>query len=370
MISFGDPERSQVATLGINPSRKEFLDAAGHLLGNDHRRLAMLPSLGATRLDELDDSQVGTVVAECAAYFHRNPYRLWFDPLDELLRYGVGASYYDDTACHLDLVQWATDPVWSRIGDERVQRLLMEDGLPHLRAQLANSPHISLVLCNGRQVIEQVRAAGLANFRDAGTINHGAVKCLLFAGGGRGHQALWLAWSANLQGSFGVSLAFRRELANWIRQAKEDARMPIEREVPHQPDPTGTAKSARPSRSAVSGDYLPRGLRVNGKQELAAVLATWLDQSQAPTIGDIGSFGRTAWLRIDVGGTEVVLNADTKRTAVEQFVRASAAEPDPPWLVVASRGGHATKVLPGPAAEPAPGWYAYLTRPGTAGQLI
>jgi len=46
------------------------------------------------------------------------------------------------------------------------------------------------------------------------------------------------------------------------------------------------------------------------------VLAGWLD-SGAPTIGDIGSFGRTAWLRIDAGGTEVVLNADTKRAAAE-----------------------------------------------------
>jgi hypothetical protein len=43
-----------------------------------------------------------------------------------------------------------------------------------------------------------------------------------------------------------------------------------------------------------------------------------------------------------------MLNADTKRAAVEAFLRRAAADPDRPWLVVASSRGHATKVLPGP----------------------
>jgi hypothetical protein len=117
-------------------------------------------------------------------------------------------------------------------------------------------------------------------------------------------------------------------------------------------------------------EYLPRGLRLVGKHELVAVLATWLAESQALTIGDTGSFGRTAWLHIDVSGHDVVLNADTKRSAVEAFVRASAETPDRPWLVLASQRGRATKVLPGPTPEPLPGWYAYLRQPATAGQLI
>jgi len=119
-----------------------------------------------------------------------------------------------------------------------------------------------------------------------------------------------------------------------------------------------------------SGGYLPRGMRISGKRELAVVLARWLEESGAATIGDVGSFGRAACLLIDVGGTEVVLNADTKRAAVEAYVRASASDPDRPWLVVTSRGGHATKVLPSPGGEPAPGWYAYLRQPGTPGDLI
>ena len=37
----------------------------------------------------------------------RNPYS-WFNPLEALLNAAAGASYYKRSACHLDLVQWAT----------------------------------------------------------------------------------------------------------------------------------------------------------------------------------------------------------------------------------------------------------------------
>jgi hypothetical protein len=47
----------------------------------------------------------------CNSYFHGNPYS-WFARLEEVLQ-AIGASYYEDTACHLDLTQWATDPTWN-----------------------------------------------------------------------------------------------------------------------------------------------------------------------------------------------------------------------------------------------------------------
>jgi hypothetical protein len=92
VVAFGDPARAEVATLGINPSAREFLQH-GRLLTGAHRRLATLESLGAQRLDRLTEAQVATVVADCAIYFQRQPYRGWFDPLDELLRVGADASY-------------------------------------------------------------------------------------------------------------------------------------------------------------------------------------------------------------------------------------------------------------------------------------
>lgn len=109
--------------------------------------------------------------------------------------------------------------------------------------------------------------------------------------------------------------------------------------------------------------HVPRGLRLGAKRELVEVLSGWLRDSGASTIGEVGTFGGRPWLRVDVGGHEVVLNADTKRVAVEVFVRDNLSEPNRPWRVVANRGGRINKVLPGPDPELLPGWYAYLTRP-------
>jgi hypothetical protein len=47
VVSFGDPLRTRIATLGINPSRKGFLDDQGQLLAGARRRLATLDSIGA-----------------------------------------------------------------------------------------------------------------------------------------------------------------------------------------------------------------------------------------------------------------------------------------------------------------------------------
>lgn len=67
VVAFGDPARAQIATLGINPSRREFTDEQGRMLTGAQRRLATLTSLGAERLDRLDDAQVASVVADCGA---------------------------------------------------------------------------------------------------------------------------------------------------------------------------------------------------------------------------------------------------------------------------------------------------------------
>ena len=348
VVAFGDPTRCEVATLGINPSSREFEGEDGVLLTGAQRRLATLQSVGAEQLDKLNEEQIAAVVADCKAYFQRQPYRRWFDPLDELLRAGTGTSYYDGSACHLDLVQWATNPTWGRISDPGVRQALLDDGLPHLRVQLARE-NVRLVLLNGRQVLQQVRDLGLTNLAEVGTIRVAKGACHLYTGSGRGVR--WVGWSTNLQSSWGVTTAFKQELGAWITEV-----------CAPQADRGAVAKPAVAVKLTPDG-HLPRGLRVAGKRELVVVLRNWLRESQAVTVGDVGSFGGRPWLLIDIGGHEVALNADTKRAAVEAFVRGSWPDPERPWRVIANRRGQVNKVLTGPDPEPVPGWYAYVTHP-------
>ncbi len=354
VVAFGDPSRAEVATLGINPSASEFLQS-GQLLRGAGRRLATLESIGAERLDRLTAAQVGEVLSDCATYFQRRPYKRWFDPLDDLLKVAADVSYYEGSACHLDLVQWATQPIWGRISDRSVQTALLEDGTPHLRAQLARE-NVRLVLINGRQVLKQVVAVGLVELEGVGRLPLGTSNCALYVGTEGGIR--WAGWSTNLQSSFGVSTAFKQQLGEWLDSV-----------CASQAAPPSSLSAMAPATSDTAG-HLPQGLRLNGKRELRDALQRWLSQSGAETIGDVGRFGGRAWLRADINGFEVVLNADTKRAAVERFVHASASEPDRSWRVVANRRGQINKVLPDPKGSPLPGWYSYLTQPAHEEQAI
>ena len=180
VVAFGDPRNASVATLGINPSWHEFLADDGSLLSGSKRRLATLTSLNAKDTALLDLDQARTVFEDCAAYFQpdRNPYRRWFDPLDQVLRAAFGVSYYAGTACHLDLVQWATTPVWSELS-RSTKGVLVREGLPYLR-RLLSLGSIRIVLLNGRQVIEQIKASRLFELEVCGN--------LAVNGTGRGQQ--------------------------------------------------------------------------------------------------------------------------------------------------------------------------------------
>lgn len=351
VVAFGDPTRAEVATLGINPSANEFQER-DRLLTGAQRRLATLESLGAHRLDQLTESQIAAVVADCATYFQRQPYREWFDPLDALLRVGTEASYYDGSACHLDLVQWATKPIWGKIPDPSIRRALLNDGVPHLRAQLERE-NVRFVLLNGRQVIQQVMATGLADLKEVDQIRRSRDACRLYSGAGEGTR--WVGWSTNLQSSWGVTTAFKEELGAWLAAFC----------IPRVESTKALSDSKHEVREA---GHLSQGRCVAGKAELVNLLRRWLAESQEPTVGNVGTFGGRPWLLIDVGGHRVALNADTKRLAVEAFVRDSSPDPNRPWRVVANRRGRVNKVLPG--RQPLPGWYAYLIHPLAAEGMI
>ena len=126
VVYLGDPARARVATLGINPPHRQFLDASGRLLTGDRRRLATLDSLGVADPSHLTIQHAAAIVADCASYFERHPYH-WFETLDEVIRSGLGASYFAGTACHLDLVQWATTTSWAGLTPVMQADLLRAD---------------------------------------------------------------------------------------------------------------------------------------------------------------------------------------------------------------------------------------------------
>ncbi len=359
VLSFGDALRADVATLGINPSRQEFYSTEGELLIGAQRRLATTDSLGITAGQPLTEDQGRRVVAESNDYFARNPYN-WFNPLEALLNTAASASYYDRSACHLDLVQWATDPVWGKLTDRGAAALLLEEGRLHLETLLARS-NVHLVLLNGATVVEQLQNIGLARLREVKKIAKGNTTCRLLVG--EGHGINYVGWSTNLQTSFGVPNEFKQRLAGEVKEL-------VEALVPATPTEVG-APMTTPDIEIDDNGFLPRGVRVSGKREFADLLRRWHNQSQAKTIGDVGSFGGTACITVRLGDHDVVLNVASTRSAVATYLdHVRRLGPDLPWRVVANNRGTVNKVVFSDDPADAAGWYQYLRTPlAQPGQL-
>lgn len=137
---FGDLKTSKIATLGINPSNREFVDNDGNELDGEQRRFHTLKSLGINKWSDIKKHHINLISDSYRKYFYKNPYDRWFRELDDILL-GVGASYYCDavSACHLDLVPYATENKWSGLTNKQ-RRNLMDLSKDNLGQLLKNSP--------------------------------------------------------------------------------------------------------------------------------------------------------------------------------------------------------------------------------------
>ncbi|MCE9545450.1 MAG: hypothetical protein K8T25_08025 [Planctomycetia bacterium] len=210
VISFGNVRTATVATLGLNPSRNEFYDKGRELVENS-RRLATHNSLGTSDLSNAQHSTIVQVLEDCNTYFRRNPYRRWFDRFDLLLT-ACGKSFKHGSACHLDLVQWATDPTWGKLPSAIRNRLLNDDST-FLADQLKNE-NLQLLLVNGRGVMRQLQRTIIDDLQQVDTIDIGHVSTGLFTG--RFERIRVIGWTTNLQSSFGVRNELRAELAKRV----------------------------------------------------------------------------------------------------------------------------------------------------------
>ncbi|MBA3470949.1 MAG: hypothetical protein H0T53_15045 [Herpetosiphonaceae bacterium] len=221
VIAFGPVRRATVATLGLNPSKNEFLDSQSRELDGPLRRLETMRSLGIASLADASDAAVAQILAGCDTYFQRNPYRRWFDQLQVILD-PLNVSYAEGSTVHLDLVQWATDPIWRHLDAPTISRLLHEDA-GFLRQQLENE-RIDVLLLNGRSVINHLQWAFNMALQPVSTnLSSGRLATEIVVGSGIGRCTI-IGWSTNLQSSFGVTRELRQQLAAVVATLVADAR--------------------------------------------------------------------------------------------------------------------------------------------------
>lgn len=156
VLCFGALSSARIATIGLNPSDREYSGPDGVLLAGRAQRFATLDSLGARDRSSLTDEQCDEALDWMRRYFEPgNPvYSAYFRHLHEFLT-GFGASLTAGSAVHLDLVQEATSPRWSDLGKfDRTE--LLDSDLPFLAWQI-RAFGFDAVICTGRTVSDHVR---------------------------------------------------------------------------------------------------------------------------------------------------------------------------------------------------------------------
>jgi hypothetical protein len=234
--SFGDLSKSRVATLGLNPSNREFMDESGQELDGIGRRFPTLRSLGIGSWSHVDASHLRLIIGACRAYFRGNPYDRWFRRLDGILS-GTKSSYYDASraACHLDLIPYATAQKWTELTPRQRTSLLAVAG-DTLGLLLRNSP-VRILILNGRSVVEQFQDIAAVNLDSKemptwslprqsgadvrGIAYQGVVDTL--CGVTLGNPLRVLGFNHNLQSSFGVTNEVIHAIRDWITLESKEA---------------------------------------------------------------------------------------------------------------------------------------------------
>jgi hypothetical protein len=232
VLSFGDATRARVATLGLNPSNREFVDDDGNELDGERRRFHTLTSLGLESWSDAKPRHVDLIADACRDYFAVNPYDLWFRRLDRLLE-DLQVSYYSSLfgACHLDLVPFATADKWTDLTRQQRQALL--DGAGDVLGTLVRDSNIEVLILNGSAVVQQFERAASVRL-DATTMTNwtlrrqagpdvkgvaytGHVKTI--AGTRLRHEIRVLGYNHNIQSSFGVSTRVTTSIRRWLGES-------------------------------------------------------------------------------------------------------------------------------------------------------
>ncbi|HIM96922.1 MAG TPA: hypothetical protein EYM57_03335 [Gammaproteobacteria bacterium] len=229
VISFGDLSKARVATLGLNPSNREFVDVSNRELMGSERRFQTLNSLGLSKWSQAKPEHIDQIVDACFGYFDGNPYDGWFRALEKLFL-DAGVSYYGmfSDACHLDLVPFATSTKWGALTTRQKAQLLSLSG--DALGLLLRDSSIEVLVLNGQAVIDNLQQVSNRSFKKEvvaewilprrssdGVLGYAYTGKINQVGGvDLGREVSVLGYNHNIQSSFGVTSQVKMAIQKWI----------------------------------------------------------------------------------------------------------------------------------------------------------
>lgn len=232
IISFGDLSKSKIATLGLNPSNREFVDSSGNELLGFNRRFHTLQSLGIESWSNIESIHLSKIIDSCYGYFDVNPYDGWFGSLEKLF-IDTNSSYYGifSGICHLDLIPYATSIKWGNLSKYQKDELLKK--YSNVLGLLIKESNIETIVMNGQSVIDNLQSISDGDFErelvsswELPRRNNKGVTGYAYKGTIRkiygvdlGREVLVLGYNHNIQSSFGVTTQVRTSIQKWISQS-------------------------------------------------------------------------------------------------------------------------------------------------------
>lgn len=229
---FGDLSSARIATVGINPSNREFVAEDGSELTGWQRRFPTLSFFDRNSWSEIDHDHVDAITEACIDYFYRAPYDRWFKTMERIVQAARASLYVKGGgACHVDLVPYATHQKWGTLGQLERRKLLKISARP--LGRLLRESSIETLILNGRAVVsefEQLSGIELErNQQSAWSLPRSTgrgVQGFSYTGsvsqiGGVALRApiKVLGYNHNLQSSFGVTRSAVDSIARWIELA-------------------------------------------------------------------------------------------------------------------------------------------------------
>jgi len=232
---FGDCSHATVATVGINPSNREFVCAKGMELEDAARRFHTLRSLGIRSWEDADMIHARMVEKACEDYFSINPYDSWFRRIDRVIN-GTNCSFYNNRACHIDLVPFATSRKWALLETLERESLLLSSS-EEMKSIVSRSK-VRILVLNGATVVERISRLYKIDWeielkqewnlarRNGKHVQGISYRGLLEVGEGRKRRKiLLLGFNHNIQSSFGVTTLVIESIRDWITtSAREHSR--------------------------------------------------------------------------------------------------------------------------------------------------
>lgn len=216
VLFFGDLFTAGVATVGLNPSDKEYLGRGGAELKGTARRFETLTSLGVADRASLTDEQCERAIQRMRTYYQPDkPVYGWFRALNRVTR-AMGYSYEVGEVAHLDLAQEATNPTWSKLAQTSPAEFaaLRSTDLPFLRWQLETFP-LHTVICNGRTAFTEV-----CRLTDGQVKEKGELKLLTWFVGEatlNGRRVELVGWNRPLARATGLGARGEEELGRILK---------------------------------------------------------------------------------------------------------------------------------------------------------